>query len=477
MPCAGWTRTVRNTRQAPRGDMSTPQRTRMSARLACCLTLGTAVLVGAAVPPVSALPSDASTLHSVVSTTTPVADERCGQVLLIGVRGSGQTAWGREMAGLRNEIVKRARGIVVDTRAIDYPSAPVGLLLPTPNQLLGLAAGGIYATIAIKRWATTRLGKYLESIAVGVRRLRHAIDAEVTRCEDREIVLTGYSQGAMVVHRALVGMTRDGQNSVLEGIAAVGLLADGDRMPHSRQHNLGSAANGAMGLTAFVGPPVGDIPKSMASRTFSYCTDNDIVCDTTVLNVLKAGRGSKIHTTYSNKDLARLAGAIGNHLPKPPALGEETGRVEFDHDTWGPSTFITNLNIKTYEGFMRVVDGNGRTRWLSRTLGSSAGPPWYHMQLHSPPIDATGQIFVDWNPGRYNGVTVLEPVADGMASRGTIAENGNYRGRFYYADIVDVEGDGVFEIAQHSNDCNPTCAGGTITTEIWRWDGVDYVAD
>jgi len=98
------------------------------------------------------------------------------------------------------------------------------------------------------------------------------------------------------------------------------------------------------------------------------------------------------------------------------------------------------------------------------------------------PVDAAGRSFFDWNPGRYNGGSVLAPTPDGFADFGTLplssppADGISYGVRFYFAEVVDSDGDGVYEIQQSGTDCYRDCAGGTIWTTIYAWNGTDFAA-
>ncbi len=152
---------------------------------------------------------------------------------------------------------------------------------------------------------------------------------------------------------------------------------------------------------------------------------------------------------------------------------EITGQVAFQHPTWGTSTLVTaTTHYDKYcssAGDVYVVDTGGTVRW-STHMEYGCGEP---IEPNAPPTDSTGNLFVIYNPGRYHGTVVLRPVPDGIDDLHTTAED---VGRFYYSDVSDVDGDGVFEITQYDNDCNPDCADGTITSEIFRWNGSDYAA-
>ncbi|QRY61014.1 VWA domain-containing protein [Gordonia sp. PDNC005] len=96
------------------------------------------------------------------------------------------------------------------------------------------------------------------------------------------------------------------------------------------------------------------------------------------------------------------------------------------------------------------------------------------LSFYSPASDTTGNTFVKYNPGRYDGVLILVPTPTGFADPG-IDESG-YTGKFlfYYAEAKGPGPDGRYVIEQSSNNCTPDCAGGTITKKTLRWNGRDY---
>ncbi|NUO56068.1 MAG: hypothetical protein HOV78_05355, partial [Hamadaea sp.] len=95
---------------------------------------------------------------------------------------------------------------------------------------------------------------------------------------------------------------------------------------------------------------------------------------------------------------------------------------------------------------------------------------------HSPSRDNTGHIFLDYDPGRLNGVIILGPSPAGFDTYETLPAPGEYAQRFYSATVVDTDHDGRFEIDSALNDCEPDCAGGTIHHTSYHWSGSDYIA-
>ncbi|MEV6060879.1 hypothetical protein AB0L62_12840 [Nocardia asteroides] len=80
------------------------------------------------------------------------------------------------------------------------------------------------------------------------------------------------------------------------------------------------------------------------------------------------------------------------------------------------------------------------------------------------PVDTTGNLFVVYNPGRYDGVLVIVPSDKGVSSVDR-----------YNARLIGPGANGQFTIEFKNHDCTPDCAHGPTTTQIQHWDGTDYV--
>jgi hypothetical protein len=97
----------------------------------------------------------------------------------------------------------------------------------------------------------------------------------------------------------------------------------------------------------------------------------------------------------------------------------------------------------------------------------------------NPATDATGNTFVIYDPGRYDGVLVLIPNADGFEDIGWNKDMSgtHYVGKhaYYYAELVGPNSSDIYTIRQSHNDCTPSCAEGTTTSHDLHWNGSDYV--
>jgi D-methionine transport system ATP-binding protein len=155
-----------------------------------------------------------------------------------------------------------------------------------------------------------------------------------------------------------------------------------------------------------------------------------------------------------------------------------TGRVPFVDPVGGPSTLVTVLDSS--KGPYGENPGNayiaavsrGQVTWKYQLPGSV----WWQVAPVSRPIDNTGHIFINYNPGRYNGVIILDPTGDGFDDYGSLPPGQDPIGwRFYSAAAVDPSHSGTYEIQTTINNCVPSCAQGAETQSFWRWNGTDYV--
>ena len=149
-----------------------------------------------------------------------------------------------------------------------------------------------------------------------------------------------------------------------------------------------------------------------------------------------------------------------------------TGRESFEHPTWGHSTLLTTLIADPSidrEAHVLVIDSSGGTRW--RFDGC-----WQEAALIDR--DKTGNLFVQYNPGRYDGFMILRPVADGFHTFETVPKVegvcSDYRGKFYNSAIAGTDSNGNYEIELEENDCNVSCESGGVPEGQYYWNGSEY---
>lgn len=228
----------------------------------------------------------------VTGTGTAAAVPGCGDYHWIGAAGSGQ----RDAAGLQANggmgpvvfesyqqlsTALASQGKTITAEAVQYPAVPV----PVDGGLGG--------------W----MG-FMDSVEAGEEATADQFAAFTERCPATKVVLAGYSQGAMAIHRNLHDLA-DNPN-----VAAALLIADGDRLPGDTTVNLGSAAvvpgpgKGVAQEHSFLASaPTDPLPVSIGSRTISVCDVGDPVCDydpdTAGDDATTNAAGIAIHTSYA----------------------------------------------------------------------------------------------------------------------------------------------------------------------------------
>lgn len=216
----------------------------------------------------------------------------CPDVHWIGVAGSGERADPTVDAGMGRVVYNSLRdldgwvqqdGRTMTAEAVVYPAAPV----PADGALLA--------------W-----GGFMSSVDAGVAALGNQYAAFTAQCPTSKVVLAGYSQGAMVVHRNLTALAGS------PNLAAALLIADGDRLPADPTVNLGTATTVsstrkgvAQGWPILAHAPA-PLSPAVGSRTISVCDRGDAVCDYDDDADAVTATAIAVHTSY-----ARSAG--GGH--------------------------------------------------------------------------------------------------------------------------------------------------------------------
>lgn len=219
------------------------------------------------------------------------AQTACPDIHWIGAAGSGERTpaeitqndgMGRvvyqSLQELSAEVAKDGRTMTAE--AVDYPAVEV------PGE-----DGGI------GEW----LG-FMGSVDTGAAALGRQYEAFVQQCPTSKVVLAGYSQGAMVVHRNL---------AALEGspnLAAALLVADGDRLPQDPTLNLGTASGipergkGVAQDWPILAHAPAPLSPAMGARTISVCDLGDAVCDydeDAEDTAVAYARRVDVHTSYA----------------------------------------------------------------------------------------------------------------------------------------------------------------------------------
>lgn len=223
-----------------------------------------------------------------LATGTATAASSCADYHWIGAAGSGQRDGAAAAANggmgdvvyqsyqqLRGELL--ASGRTIDAEAVQYPAAAVPL------------EGGLGGWL-----------DFLGSLGDGTDAVAEQFTAFTQRCPDTKVVLAGYSQGAMVIHRNLYNLADDPR------VAAALLIADGDRLPVDTTVNLGSttlAPSRGKGVaqehSLLASANTSMLPPAIGARTVSVCDVGDPVCDYDADTNAVSDSAIAIHTAYT----------------------------------------------------------------------------------------------------------------------------------------------------------------------------------
>lgn len=225
----------------------------------------------------------------------------CADVFVLGARGSGQpqsgsssdggTGLGPQVYGVTQRLASRLPGRSVVSQAVTYPATGVELLATDPAT-------------------------YIASVELGAQAAQATLRSRATTCPDERLVIAGFSQGAMAMHRAVQDLDRAGDSQTRQILAradGVVLIADGDRRRRDRVTSYGTAGR-SQGISYALRPDSGargvKMPAGMKARIHSICVDLDVVCDYQPAVHSGAGllAGGAIHTDgYNNSPAVNRA--------------------------------------------------------------------------------------------------------------------------------------------------------------------------
>jgi hypothetical protein len=255
----------------------------------------------------------AASLLAVIPSHAGAAVSSCSDIYFLGARGSGE--WGPGSDDRKKGVWTPATAERGDPhgfgREVNQIWTTLGSTLPATSiepSSVPYAAESTDLLKPTKRGVVFNVQQFLSSITNGLDvAYTQLINREAT-CPNERIVLAGYSQGAMVMHRLLQRLADEGRSSILRRVRGVGLVADGDRVRGSRAAIIGDPAApvSGTGIAPYfqLGPQRDIIPDALQS-TVQLCSQYDVVCDYS--NVVRYQLATYIHTTYSDTLLDRVA--------------------------------------------------------------------------------------------------------------------------------------------------------------------------
>lgn len=232
----------------------------------------------------------AATVGSLLVTSPSARAADCADVLVLGARGSSQpqggdatdggTGLGAQVRAADDALRLALPGVNVQTEAIAYPALSVAVAAISPSRFVAGLEQGV-------AWTKARLAQ------------------SAAQCPQQRVVLMGYSQGAMVMHRVLADLVTAHDSATLGRIDGSLLLADGDRFDGDGARRWGTARRGAgiaQASPASFGVRQVVLPRAVGQRTHSVCDRGDIVCDPSGASGEQTG-AEDVHLTHYRASL------------------------------------------------------------------------------------------------------------------------------------------------------------------------------
>ncbi|HQR27816.1 MAG TPA: cutinase family protein, partial [Nocardioides sp.] len=157
---------------------------------------------------------------------TPVQSaQECADVLVLGASGSGERSTGQADLGPTLEAFRRAYAVAGRGSGRTVEALYVGRETAAPRQLRDPVSprGSV-----IRSSSRSSVRAWEGDLAGDTTRILDALTAARSLCPDQQIVLAGYSQGAMAVHATLTRLAARPQ--VFGRVVAAVLVADGHRV-------------------------------------------------------------------------------------------------------------------------------------------------------------------------------------------------------------------------------------------------------
>lgn len=386
----------------------------------------------------------------------PEASASCPDVIFIGARGSGESDVQFEGEGPNVYAISQAMKTALATHGVTFSSVgvtrsdgyladPVGDFVPTAAQLKALLTVPLNKLVSY--YYDHNVKPFLNSIAGGVTATEKVTKYWAGACPDSQLVLSGYSQGAMAVHQA-EDVLYSSDQSTMRHVAATVLLADGDLTPTTDAKTFGSApAQGREGVQDFGQRYFGasGIPREVPvpKLTAEICNSDDIVCDfpSSLVKFVK----DAVEETHPVIKAATLAHDLYLWYHVHTSYVSDTGGIVTSKDPaltsaakWAATLIlrITTTHLpSSIEGTavsdqLAAVGGVKPYTWSGSADGLAVNP---NGTITGTP-SASGSFLLDAKVTSSSGTNATAKlnlvVSDGCGGAGTVTEGGTFTGSY-----------------------------------------------
>ena len=270
-----------------------------------------------------------------------------------------------------------------------YSADSVNVLKPSATVIRLIAAG--WPGLAAVDYVHSSVDRYDSSIQQGIYFAEYDVRTVLAQCPHAQIIMAGYSQGAIAVHDAenYLAKHKPGEFSHIAGTL---LLGDGDRTPNSKAHRFGSESKAGEGVRVYlclvkflhiclVKPH--DVPAP--ATTAEIANRGDIVADFTLGDLRHFKAAARVHESYARQVNGKLtAEKVLEHAANWVAAASG---VLGPHYTGG-TVQITGTAGTAVSGTATVVGGVGALTAFTGTGGTV--PSWLSLAMSGHTVTLSG---------------------------------------------------------------------------------------
>jgi predicted esterase len=252
--------------------------------------------------------------------------KKCPIVVAIGVGGDGASD-GTKFNGIGPVANKVASFVHAQAKhnKLSYQLVPFKWTSTSATVLKPTAAESTQfqtdPTGAEQTYNSTNVAAYVTNLDTATSGLETTINTVLGHCPNANIVMIGFSQGAMAVRAAEQAIKASPAQAELQKLVGTILIGDGDRIANSQAKELGSSPKTGQGVRPALNGTGTEV--ALPDTTFDICDAGDISCDWSTAVFANSKKPLKVHSTYVKikagkvKDFDKVLKKVAKKVTKP----------------------------------------------------------------------------------------------------------------------------------------------------------------
>ena len=214
------------------------------------------------------------------ASTARASGSTCADVLLVGARGSGEPGPGStsgwtptltDPLGLGDEVLSASKTVAAGLHG---------------RRTVETVSVRYAADAVVSKDFLLHIDRYFIGLSLGVDFVDQLLRSKSVSCPNQQIMLAGYSQGAMVMHRLLDRFAASTTGTaILQRLDAAVLIGDGDRVKLDTTKNSGAFSADTQGIGLYYrsqsGSGISRFAPTLGARVLTVCNSFDPICDST----------------------------------------------------------------------------------------------------------------------------------------------------------------------------------------------------